>query len=75
MEYEWLYGCTNTGVRHLNEAQISISNELAAECPDYINSLNLKDDSGSANSRNISKPSSSHRHTRHLKKDVKSRIR
>ena len=42
MEYEWLYGCTNTGVRHLNEAQISISNELAAECPDYINSLNLK---------------------------------
>lgn len=48
MEYEWLYGCTNTGVRHLNEAQISISNELAAECPDYINSLNLKDDSGNA---------------------------
>ena len=48
MEYEWLYGCTNTGVRHLNAAQISISNELAAECPDYINSLNLKDDSGNA---------------------------
>lgn len=48
MEYEWLYGCTNTGVRHLNEAQISISNELAAECPDYINSLNLKDDSENA---------------------------
>ena len=48
MEYEWLYGCTNTGVRHLNAAQITISNELAAECPDYINSLNLKDDSGNA---------------------------
>lgn len=48
MEYEWLYGCTNTGVRHLNEAQISISNELAAECPNYINSLNLKDDAGNA---------------------------
>ncbi len=41
MEYEWLYGCTNTGVRHLDEAQIKISNELAAECPDYINSLKL----------------------------------
>ena len=46
MEYEWLYGCTNTGVRHLNEAQISISNELAAECPSYINSLGLKDKQG-----------------------------
>ena len=46
MEYEWLYGCTNTGVRHLNADQITISNELAAECPAYINSLNLKDDAG-----------------------------
>ena len=42
MEYEWLYGCTNTGVRHLSDAQIVISNELAAECPAYINSLGLK---------------------------------
>ncbi len=41
MEYEWLYGCTNTGVRNLSEAQIAISNELAAECPAYINSLGL----------------------------------
>ena len=48
MEYEWLYGCTNTGVRHLNADQITISNELAAECPDYINSLNLKDENGNA---------------------------
>lgn len=48
MEYEWLYGCTNTGVRHLTEAQIAISDELAAECPAYINSLNLKDDAGNA---------------------------
>ena len=48
MEYEWLYGCTNTGVRHLTADQITISNELAAECPDYINSLNLKDDGGKA---------------------------
>lgn len=48
MEYEWLYDCTNTGVRHLNADQITISNELAAECPGYINSLNLKDDAGNA---------------------------
>ena len=48
MEYEWLYGCTNTGVRHLNEAQIEISDELAALCPDYINSLGLADRNGNA---------------------------
>ena len=41
MEYEWLYGCTNTGVRHLDAEQIEISEELAAECPAYINSLGL----------------------------------
>lgn len=41
MEYEWLYGCTNTGVRNLSEAQITVSNELSAECPGYINSLGL----------------------------------
>lgn len=46
MEYEWLYGCTNTGVRRLSEAQIAISDELSAECPSYINSLGLKDSSG-----------------------------
>lgn len=46
MEYEWLYGCTNTGVRHLSEEQITISNELSAKCPSYINSLELKDKSG-----------------------------
>ncbi|MCI8997962.1 MAG: alpha/beta hydrolase [Muribaculaceae bacterium] len=46
MEYEWLYGCTNTGVRHLNDAQIKISEELAAECPEYINSLGLVDKDG-----------------------------
>lgn len=46
MEYEWLYGCTNTGVRHLDAEQIVISNELAAECPAYLNSLNLKDEEG-----------------------------
>ena len=46
MEYEWLYGCTNTGVRHLDDAQIKISDELSAECPAYINSLGLRDDAG-----------------------------
>ncbi len=45
MEYEWLYGCTNNGVRHLDAEQIIISNELAAECPAYINSLKLTDES------------------------------
>lgn len=47
MEYEWLYGCTNTGVRNLDAAQIEISNELAALCPDYINSLGLTEKDGS----------------------------
>ena len=46
MEYEWLYGCTNAGVRGLDEAQIAISNELAALCPAYINSLGLRDEDG-----------------------------
>lgn len=46
MEYEWLYGCTNTGVRNLSEPQIVISDELAAQCPAYINSLGLKDREG-----------------------------
>ena len=48
MEYEWLYGCTNTGVRHLDAAQIAISDELAALAPAYINSLELKDADGNA---------------------------
>ncbi len=43
MEYEWLYGCTNRGVRHLDDRQIEISEELATECPAYINSLGLRD--------------------------------
>ncbi|MDE7078458.1 MAG: alpha/beta hydrolase, partial [Alistipes sp.] len=46
MEYEWLYGCTNTGVRGLDEAQIAISNQLAALCPAYIDSLGLRDETG-----------------------------
>lgn len=46
MEYEWLYGCTNTGVRALSEDQIAISDELAALAPEYINSLGLKETDG-----------------------------
>lgn len=46
MEYEWLYGRTNTGVRHLDKDQIAISDELAALCPRYIDSLGLKDSEG-----------------------------
>lgn len=46
MEYEWLYGCTDRGVRHLNEDQIAVSDELASLCPSYIDSLNLRDDQG-----------------------------
>lgn len=46
MEYEWLYGRLNNGIRHLNAAQIAVSDELAALCPSYINSLGLKDDKG-----------------------------
>lgn len=40
-EYEWLYGCTNDGIRGLNDAQKTISSKLAAQCPPYIESLNL----------------------------------
>lgn len=46
MEYEWLYGRINTGIRHLDERQITVSDELAALCPAYINSLNLRDSEG-----------------------------
>lgn len=40
-EYEWLYGCTNDGVRRLDDSQKKISAELAAQCPAYLESLNL----------------------------------
>lgn len=46
MEYEWLYGCTDNGVRHLDAAQTAVSEELAALCPAYIDSLGLKDEEG-----------------------------
>lgn len=46
MEYEWLYSCTNDGVRDLSNAQKTVSEEHAAMCPDYINSLNLTTPTG-----------------------------
>lgn len=46
MEYEWLYNCTNRGVRNLDPEQCRISDELAALAPAYINSLQLRDDKG-----------------------------
>jgi hypothetical protein len=46
MEYEWLYSCTNDGVRGLSDAQKAVSDELAAMCPAYINSLNLTTPNG-----------------------------
>lgn len=46
MEYEWLYGCTDNGVRGLDANQTAVSRELAALCPAYINSLALRDNRG-----------------------------
>ena len=41
MAYEWLYGCTNDGVRNLNDEQKRVSAELAEAYPEYLNGLNL----------------------------------
>lgn len=41
MEYEWLFSPLNSTVRDLSPAQAQISDELAAGCPEYINSLGL----------------------------------
>ncbi len=46
MAYEWLYSCTNTGIRHLSEEQQQVSEELAAAYPAYLNSLGLKKEDG-----------------------------
>ena len=40
--YEWLYACTNTGVRALNEEQIRVSEELKNMYADYQSTLGLK---------------------------------
>lgn len=44
--YEWLYGCTNNVTRRLTDKQAEVSKELAAQYPDYLNSLNLKKPDG-----------------------------
>ncbi len=46
MAYEWLYSCTNDGVRQLSDEQKTVSEELAAQFPAYINSLGLKMEDG-----------------------------
>ncbi len=46
MAYEWLYSCTNDGVRGLSDEQKTVSQELAEEFPAYLNSLGLKMEDG-----------------------------
>lgn len=46
MAYEWLYGCTNGVTRPLTESQAVVSQELAAQFPAYIESLELKKPDG-----------------------------
>lgn len=46
MEYEWLYGRLNSGIRHLSADQAAVSVELSALCPAYLNSLGLRDSEG-----------------------------
>ena len=48
MAYEWLYSCTNDGVRALSDEQKAVSEQLAAAYPEYVNSLGLKDAGGNA---------------------------
>lgn len=47
-EYEWLYACTDNVSRKLTDAQYKVSTELAALCPQYINSLGLTKPDGTA---------------------------
>ncbi len=46
MAYEWLYSCTNDGVRHLTDEQKAVSEQLAAAFPAYLNSLQLRAEDG-----------------------------
>ncbi|MCD8313012.1 MAG: alpha/beta hydrolase, partial [Bacteroidales bacterium] len=41
MAYEWLYSCTNKGIRNLGDEQCALSEALAEQFPAYINSLGL----------------------------------
>lgn len=47
MAYEWLYACTNQGIRTLSPEQQQVSEELASAFPSYHNSLELKKADGS----------------------------
>ncbi|MGM9759795.1 MAG: subtype B tannase [Parabacteroides sp.] len=42
MAYEWLYSCTNTRARALSPEQIRISEELANQYMDYVESLDMR---------------------------------
>ena len=46
MAYEWLYACTNEGIRALSPEQIRVSEELKADFPAYLNGLGLKKPDG-----------------------------
>lgn len=41
MAYEWLYSCTNDGIRGLTEEQKEVSVELSLMFPEYISGLGL----------------------------------
>lgn len=46
MAYEWLYNCTNDGNRSISDAQRTVSDELAALFPEYLESLRLRTPDG-----------------------------
>lgn len=46
MEYEWLFQLVNNDIRKLTPDQLEISRELAAQCPAYLDSLELRDQNG-----------------------------
>lgn len=42
MAYEWFYQSVSKNARGISDAQVSVSKELAAQYPTYLNSLGLK---------------------------------
>ena len=48
MAYEWLYGLANNKTRNVSVEQEKVSRELAAQFPDYLNSLNLRKTDGTS---------------------------
>lgn len=59
MAYEWLYSCTNNGIRAQSLKQSKVSEELKAQFPDYLNSLSLKKTDGT--------PLTIENHTKYIK--------